>query len=97
MNLYLLTQTVNRGYDTFDSCVVCAPNEDQAKTIHPYGDRHYVEGAGWVRSDFPEFTSAMNRVRDTVWATPENITATLLGTADPSVKVGVVLASFRNG
>ena len=39
----------------------------------------------------------MNRVRDTVWATPENITTTLLGTADPSVKVGVVLASFRNG
>lgn len=35
MNLYLLTQKVNTGYDTYDSCVVAAESEDDAKTIQP--------------------------------------------------------------
>ena len=36
MNLYLLSQTVNDDYDTYDSCVVAALSEDDARTIHPY-------------------------------------------------------------
>lgn len=27
--LYLLTQNVNRGYDTYASCVVCAESEEE--------------------------------------------------------------------
>lgn len=77
MNLYLLSQTENRGYDTFDSCVVCAPNEEQAKTTHPCGGLDYVAGSGW--------------------ASPENVTAHLIGVADPSVNAGVVIASFNAG
>lgn len=38
MKLYLLSQTENTGYDKFDSCVVAARNEDEARTVHPYGD-----------------------------------------------------------
>ena len=38
MKLFLLTQTDNKGYDTYDSCVVCAENEDEAKNIDPNGD-----------------------------------------------------------
>lgn len=34
-NLYLLTQTENTGYDTFDSCIVAAKDENEARTIHP--------------------------------------------------------------
>jgi len=38
MNLYLLTQNVNNNYDTYDSCVVAAPSEDEARLINPnYG------------------------------------------------------------
>jgi hypothetical protein len=33
--LYLLTQTHVRGYDTFDSCVVCAPDREAARNITP--------------------------------------------------------------
>lgn len=39
MNIYLLEQDVNDGYDTYDSCVVYAMSEDEAKDIHPGGDR----------------------------------------------------------
>jgi hypothetical protein len=37
MKLYLLTQTKNNDYDTYDSCVVCAENEESAKLIRPDG------------------------------------------------------------
>jgi len=42
MNLYLLSQTVNNNYDTYDSCVVAAESEDAARRIHPCG-RDVVE------------------------------------------------------
>ena len=35
MNLYLITQTVNNGYDTYDSAIVCAKDETAAKGFHP--------------------------------------------------------------
>jgi len=35
MNLYLISQDVNNGYDTYDSAVVSAVSEDAARSIHP--------------------------------------------------------------
>jgi hypothetical protein len=40
MKLWLLSQTENTGYDTFDSCVVAAETEDEAKKIHPAEGLH---------------------------------------------------------
>ncbi len=40
LNLYLLSQSVNNAYDTYDSCVVAAKDEDDAKSIHPDGDKN---------------------------------------------------------
>ena len=37
MKLYLLTQNQRKGYDKYDSCVVCAKSEDDAKSIDPRG------------------------------------------------------------
>jgi len=31
MNLYLISQTVNQGCDTYDAAVVCAESEDDAR------------------------------------------------------------------
>jgi hypothetical protein len=36
--LYLLRQTENRGWDTYDSCVVCAASVEEARLIRPDGD-----------------------------------------------------------
>jgi hypothetical protein len=39
------------GYDTYDSCVVCALDEDDAKSFHPSG-KSFVENtnrADWAR------------------------------------------------
>lgn len=38
MKLYKLTQSSNNNYDTFDSLIVAANNEDEARLIHPNGE-----------------------------------------------------------
>lgn len=35
MNIYYLSQNDVTGYDTYDSCVVVAENENEAKNMHP--------------------------------------------------------------
>ena len=37
MNLYLICQTRNNNYDTYDSAVVAAENPLSAQAIHPSG------------------------------------------------------------
>jgi len=34
-NLYLISQDSNDGYDTYDSLIVCAKDEEEARNIHP--------------------------------------------------------------
>lgn len=35
MNLYKISQSENNDYDTFDSAIVCAESEDDARLINP--------------------------------------------------------------
>jgi hypothetical protein len=52
MNIYLLSQYENSGYDTYDSCVVYAESEDAARLILPSERAKFAEfGRGtWARS-----------------------------------------------
>lgn len=79
MKIYLLEQNVNNDYDTYDSCVVCAETEEDAKTIHPDGDM-FIEN----NSPFSEW--AFNY---------SNIICTELGEANANQERGVILASFN--
>lgn len=38
MKLWIISQSVNRGYDTYDSAVVAAETEEEARNILPSGD-----------------------------------------------------------
>lgn len=80
LRLWLLKQTVNNDYETYDSCIVAAPDADTARMVRP-------DGCGWHEEHF--WTAWMFK--------PEDITVRLIGTADPSVESGVVLASFNAG
>lgn len=42
LNLYLISQTENNNYDTYDFAIVAAESEDAARRIHPGFD-------GWSR------------------------------------------------
>jgi len=51
MKLFILYGTAS-GYDTFDSCIVCAENEEEAKNINPmYGEKWvYWCECEWAKS-----------------------------------------------
>ena len=38
MKLWLISQTVNDGYDTYDSAVVAAETKEEARMTHPSGN-----------------------------------------------------------
>jgi len=83
MNLYLIQQDTNLGYDTYDSAVVIATSEEEAKTIHP--DGHRWEGGKWSENDWG------------VWTVPDNVTVTCIGVATQGQVGDVVCASFNAG
>ena len=57
MNLYLISQIENEGYDTFDSMVVCAESEEDAKSIHPMGCNSYWETQSRIWATSPQNVS----------------------------------------
>jgi hypothetical protein len=82
MKIYLLKQRQNTGWDTFDSCVVCAESTEDARMIHPY-DREFVP------NDDDEYAA---------WAFDlDAIEVTEIGTANEDQKRGVICASFNAG
>jgi len=86
MNIYLLTQKISSGWDTYDSAVVIAENEEQAKYIHPSGADH----EWWVTTDDAINFSLME------WALPQDVKVELRGTITTDEKPGVVCASFNS-
>ncbi len=86
MNIYLLKQDINNGYDTYDSAIVSAENEDEARKIHPSFTINafnrvawkYSESLGWVSFD-----------------DVDKIEVDLVGVSN--VDKGLVLASYNAG
>ena len=92
MNLYLISQDINDGYDTYDSAVVCAETESEASLMHP-SECAKLTANEWLIDAGSGFIW-----HDDTWAErPENVKVKLIGTADKSIKKGVVLASFNAG
>lgn len=92
LNLYLLTQDKNNGYDAYDSCVVAADSPEEAALIDPRGniyasDPHSTLN-GWSKGTF--------RSHSTWVESPADVKVKLVGTAVEGVH-GVVCASFNAG
>ena len=81
MKLWLLSQKDNRGYDTFDSCIVAAENEEEVKKIHPGCLEEYP---GW--HPYKDWANS-----------PESVQVKLIGEAISEIERGVILASFNAG
>ena len=81
MNLYLLTQTENTGYDTYDSCVVIANTEEEAKLIHPGSLIYYPVANQWFWRDsgYKEYLNEGYYSNDSWCKYPEQVTVTYLG------------------
>ncbi len=80
--LWRIAQNDNRGYDTYDSAVVVAATEEEARSIHPSGDEErwrWPYNRSWADS-------------------PEKVECQRLGLADFALEAGtIILASFNAG
>ena len=81
MNLYLLSQGTNSGYDTYDSCVVAAETPEDAVTITP---------------NATEFKD-MKRPYWSWCFDVQDVQCSLIGAAVEGTERGAVIASFKAG
>lgn len=94
--LYLLYQDKVRGYDTYDSVVVCATSIHDAKRISP--SPFYT----WNEPDdcwhFQYTNGGTKKDNNSGWANRlSDIKVKYIGIADESTDIGVVCASFNAG
>lgn len=90
--LWLISQDVNGGYDTFDSAVVVAETEQQAKETFPGDYPHVWKVDAWYHDNGDKVDT-----RYGCWATPDQVTARYIGVARPSLPIGSVISSFNAG
>ena len=99
MKLYLISQSINSGYDTYDSAVVAAENEQAAKETYPaINDFVYTyHDNSWWWAWPPKF---MNEERESggSWACkPSQVDVEYIGEAAEGTEAGVICASFNTG
>jgi hypothetical protein len=103
MNLYLLTQDEKNGYDTYDtydSAVVSAMSEEDARKVSPSPFYVWRDGpeAGWYSQYSDGRAERLESDGRYDWGLPENVTANLIGTAIEGTQAGeVICASFNAG
>jgi hypothetical protein len=85
--IYLISQDVNNDYDTYDSAVVIAKNEEEAKKIHPSPSSVYPN------ANNEGYFSEGNWVEHT-----QQVKVRCIGTANSEFKPNtIVLSSFNAG
>lgn len=99
LNIYKIWVDWWLGYDTYDSAIVVARDEESARHIHP--DSRYdrqIRGynretnrfdKSWYESDAPSAYSD--------WTKPENVNVELVGTTNSYVEGTVLCASYNAG
>ncbi len=97
-----MSQDLNDGYDTYDSVVVCAENEEEARRIHPYRYvTHYRDGK-WYRTHSGSSTDEYETENEygVSWVKSseiDKIKVEYLGEARESIEKGVIVSSFNAG
>jgi len=85
MKLFKLSQTENSGWDTFDSLIVTAETEEDARNIHP---QEYWDDPSEIEWGEPYGT----------WcSSPDSVEVEYLGEAKEGTERGIILASFNAG
>lgn len=105
MNIYLLEQDINTEYDTYDSCVVIAENEDSARNIHPSSFVTHVTDGKWMGSYSEHCADVTLRGKEyeqdesgwVEYSRINEIRVTQIGIALEGKSQGVVCASFNAG
>lgn len=92
MNIYKIWRDEKIEYDTYDSAIVIADNEEYARKIHPNG---------YAVLKFGEWYNNVDNIRsagERTWCDVDNVKVELVGSADKTqTEPCVVLSSFNAG
>jgi hypothetical protein len=98
MYIYLLKRTDPVGYDEYDSCVVVADSEEQARFINPcehyvWSDEQQKYGFKYAdgRIEYHKYADPYN-----IWPHPATLKVKYIGEADSKLKAGAVICSSFN-
>lgn len=97
MKLYLISQSIVSGYDTYDAAIVSAEDEDDARNIHPSDFVTHIANGMWMGSYSANGEAYECEYMDS-WPSYRDIShvkVEYLG--ETSRKRGVVLSSFNAG
>ena len=99
MNLYLISQEINNGYDTYDSAIVAAKSPKDAIEIHPSSFVTHVTNGKWMGTySGGNNIGAEYENKSSCWVSHADIgivEAEYLGKT--TKERGVILASFNAG
>tara|TARA_R110000796_G_scaffold80282_2_gene177738 strand:- start:427 stop:756 length:330 start_codon:yes stop_codon:yes gene_type:complete len=103
--LWKIYQNENNDYDTYDSAIVVAPDEESARKIHPFSfsepgvkddPRSMKSHFKWLETNMWDPSTWAGECLS--WASPDCVSAILIGEALPGMIEGhVVCASFNAG
>lgn len=101
MNIYLLSQDIVNGWDTYDSCVVVAENEIDARATHPSEHITHHRNGKWMGT----YTGGDNiggeyENESCSWVSfvdVSRVDVKLIGVASDHIKKGVICSSFNAG
>lgn len=91
--IYLISQNVNNDYDTYDSAVVCAENEEEARVINPREYYRWHDNQWFFQH--PNGTEKAEENDDT-WCIPKKVKVMEIGIANDDIKIGAVICSSFN-
>lgn len=95
MNIYLVSQDVEYGYDTYDSFICYAESEEEARTMCPSGHHAWINNQWHIC--YADGTTAPRLYKRGDWSLPSEVEVELIGKATDDVESGVILASFNAG
>lgn len=97
MKIFLLSQDMNSGYDTFDSAVVASENENEAKRIDPSGFREWSDEKDCWMFMYSDGGRRPEESHNSWVDHIDKISVTEIGIASPNIKKGIICASFNAG
>ena len=81
MNLFLISQVFGDEFEVYNSAVVCAETEAEARMVHPMGDESWN---GKREGKLGE-----------VWCDAKDVQVKIIGAAARNIGRGVILASYN--
>ena len=102
MNIYKVSQDLNDNYDTWDSFVCVAENENDARSIHPSDYITHIKDGQWMGT----YSGGVKKGEEYEYSNDswvsynDAMTKTvveLIGVANADQQRGVILASFNAG